>query len=93
MNPTHKDKMKSQLETIMSALDIKDKIKVEFLHTPPRCGLALRSPDFNLTEYIIHILRLRFLHHLPLNVTMEQIERIRHAGVSPACAITLLNKN
>ena len=67
-NSTHKDKMKSQLETLMSTLEIKDKIKVEFLHTPPY------SPNFNLTEYIIHLLRLRFLHHLPLNTTIEQIE-------------------
>lgn len=41
-NSTHKDKMKSQLDTLMSALDIKDKIQVEFIHTPPY------SPDFNL---------------------------------------------
>ncbi len=67
-NSTHKDKMKSQLETLMSALEIQDKIQVEFLHTPPY------SPSFNLAEYIIHLLRLRFLHHLPLNVTIEQIE-------------------
>jgi len=52
----------------MSALQIKDKIKVEFLYTPPY------SPNFNLAEYIIHLLRLRFLHHLPLNVTIEQIK-------------------
>ena len=68
-NSTHKDKMKSQLENLMSALEIKDKIQVEFVHTPPY------SPNFNLTEYIIHLLRLRFLHHLPLNVTIEQIEQ------------------
>ena len=48
----------------MSTLEIKDKIQVEFLHTPPY------SPDFNLAEYIIHLLRLRFLHHLPLNVPL-----------------------
>ncbi len=68
-NSTHKDKMKSQLESLMSTLEIKDKIQVEFLHTPPY------SPDFNLAEYIIHLLRVRFLHHLPLNVTIEQIEQ------------------
>ncbi|MEL7420926.1 MAG: transposase, partial [Cyanobacteria bacterium J06555_3] len=67
-NSTHKDKMKSHLKTLMSALQIKDKIKVEFLYTPPY------SPNFNLAEYIIHLLRLRFLHHLPLNVTIEQIK-------------------
>lgn len=68
-NSTHKDKMKSYLDTLMSALEIKHKIQVEFIYTPPY------SPDFNLAEYIIHLLRLRFLHHLPLNVTIEQIEQ------------------
>lgn len=68
-NSTHKDKMKSQLDTLMSVLEIKHKIQVEFIHTPPY------SPDFNLAEYIIHLLRLRFLHHLPLNVTIEEIEQ------------------
>lgn len=68
-NSTHKDKMKLQLKTLMSALEIEDKIQIEFLHTPPY------SPDFNLVEYIIHLLRLRFLHHLPLNITIEQIEQ------------------
>ena len=50
----------------MSSLEINHKIKVEFLHAPPY------SPGFDLAEYIIHLLRLRFLHHLPLNVTIEQ---------------------
>lgn len=61
--------MKSQLEILISVLEIQDKIKIEFVHTPPY------SPNFNLTEYIIHLLRLRFLHHLPLDVTIEQIEQ------------------
>lgn len=68
-NSTHKNKMKSQLDVLMSALEINSKIQVEFIHTPPY------SPDFNLAEYIIHLLRLRFLHHLPLNITIEQIEQ------------------
>lgn len=68
-NSTHKDKMKSQLKTLMSTLEIEHKIQVEFFHTPSY------SPNFNLAEYIIHLLRLRFLHHLPLNITIEQIEQ------------------
>ena len=68
-NSTHKDKMKSQLNILMSALEIKHKIQVEFIHVPPY------SPNFNLAEYIIHLLRLKFLHHLPLNMTIEQIEQ------------------
>lgn len=61
--------MKSQLGILLSVLELQDKIQVEFIHTPPY------SPNFNLAEYIIHLLRLRFLHHLPLNVTIEQIEQ------------------
>lgn len=68
-NSTHKDKMKSQLDDLLSTFELKDKIQVEFIHTPPY------SPNFNLTEYIIHLLRLKFLHHLPLDVTIEQIEQ------------------
>lgn len=68
-NSTHKDKMKSQLETLMSTLEIQSKIQVEFIHTPPY------SPNFNLAEYIIHLLRLKFLHHLHLNTTIDQIEQ------------------
>ncbi len=68
-NSTHKDKMKSQLGILLSVLELKDKIQVEFIHTPPY------SLNFNLAEYIIHLLRLRFLHHLPLNLTIEQIEQ------------------
>ena len=67
-NSTHKEKMKSQLETLMSSLEIKSKIRVEFIYTPAY------SPDFNLAEYIIHLLRLKFLHHLPLNTTIDRIE-------------------
>ena len=31
------------------------------------------SPNFNLAEYLIHLLRLRVLHHLPIGTTIEQI--------------------
>jgi hypothetical protein len=40
---------------------------VEFIHTPPY------SPNFNLAEYIIHLLRLQLLHHLPLGVNIQQL--------------------
>ena len=43
-------------------LDIQDKIVVNFIHTPPY------SPDFNLAEYIIHL-----LSHLPLGVNIQQV--------------------
>jgi hypothetical protein len=32
------------------------------------------SPKFNLAEYLIHLLRLRLLHHLPIRTNLEEIE-------------------
>lgn len=66
-NSTHKQKMQSQLQAQLSELGIKEKISVEFIYTPPY------SPHFNLVEYIIHLLRLKLLHHLPVGMTIEQI--------------------
>ena len=60
--------MKSQLKIHLSNLKIENKIIIEFFHTPPY------SFNFNLVEYIIHILRLRLLHHLPLDVNIQQVQ-------------------
>jgi hypothetical protein len=67
-NSTHKDKLRRYLTAELITSDIEDKIAVEFIHTPPY------SPDFNLVEYVIHLLRLRLLHHLPVGMTIEQIK-------------------
>jgi hypothetical protein len=48
---------------------IQEQITVEFVYTPPY------SPDFNLAEYLIHLLRLRLLHHLPSGTNIEQVEK------------------
>ena len=66
-NSTHKTKMQAQLQLHLSELGIKDKLKVEFIYTAPY------SPDFNESEYIIHLLRLRLLHHQPMGITIQQI--------------------
>lgn len=66
-NSTHKMKMQTQLQAHLSNLNLQDKIQVEFIYTPPY------SPDFNLAEYLIHLLRLQLLHHLPINVNIQQI--------------------
>jgi glycine cleavage system regulatory protein len=55
------------LQAHLANLSIQDKITVEFIHTPPY------SPNFNLAEYIIHLLRLQLLHHLPLGVNIQQL--------------------
>ena len=47
-------------------LKYSDKIVVDFIHTPTY------SPNFNLVEYIIRLLRLKLLHHLSLDVNIQQ---------------------
>ncbi len=61
--------MKRLLQEHLSRLGIIDRIGVEFVHTPPY------SPNFNLAEYEIHLLRLQKLHHLPSNITITAIEQ------------------
>ena len=41
---------------------------MEFIYLPPY------SPNFNLAEYLIHLVRLRLLHHLPIATDIEQVE-------------------
>jgi hypothetical protein len=67
-NSTHKDKLRRYLAAELFTSGLEEQIKVEFIHTPPY------SPDFNLVEYIIHLLRLRLLHHLPVGMTIEQVK-------------------
>jgi hypothetical protein len=67
-NPTHKEKMKKLLAEHLKISGVEEKLGIEFLHTPAY------SPDFNLAEYEIHLLRLEKLHHLPSNVTISEIE-------------------
>lgn len=59
--------MQAQLQAHLSELGIQEKFDVEFIYTPPY------SPNFNLTEYIIHLLRLELLHHLPVDITIDMI--------------------
>jgi len=68
-NSTHKEKMKRQLKEHLQSAELADKIAVEFIHTPAY------SPDFNLAEYEIHLLRLQKLHHLSSNITIAEIEQ------------------
>lgn len=68
-NPTHKQKMQAQLMQHLQQMGLSNEIVVEFLYLPSY------SPKLNLVEYVIHLLRLRFLHHLPLGTTLDQIEQ------------------
>lgn len=66
-NSTHKEKMIKMLNKLLSIFEIADKITVEFIYTPSY------SPKLNLAEYLIHLLRLRLLHHMPINSTIDSI--------------------
>lgn len=68
-NSTHKDKLRRYLWAELFTSGINEQITVEFMYTPPY------SPDFNLVEYLIHLLRLRILHHLPSGTSIEEVER------------------
>ncbi|QDL12258.1 hypothetical protein DP113_14700 [Brasilonema octagenarum UFV-E1] len=48
---------------------IQEQIEIEFIYTPPY------SPDFNLAEYIIHLLRLEVLHHQPVDTTIQLVQQ------------------
>jgi hypothetical protein len=68
-NSTHKDKLRRYLCAELFTSGLEGQITVEFVYTPPY------SPDFNLAEYLIHLLRLRLLHHLPSGTSIEQVEK------------------
>lgn len=72
-NSTHKDKMKEKLKQKLNQLyktsNIEKPTKIYFDHTPPY------SPDYNLAEYIIRLIRQTLLHHLPLDTTLQDIEQ------------------
>ncbi len=71
-NPTHKLKMQSQLAVHLEQMGLAQSIQVELMYLPSY------SPKLNLVEYVIHLLRLRFLHHLPIGTTLAQIEQQLH---------------
>lgn len=71
-NPTHKRKMRTQLAIHLEQLGLSKSIRVEFMYLPAY------SPKLNLVEYVIHLLRLRFLHHLTMGTTLSQIGQQLH---------------
>ena len=68
-NKTHKAKMRRRLKQLLSELGLTDKIKIEFIDIPSY------SPKFNLAEYIIHQIRLKILHHMPVDATITSIRK------------------
>lgn len=77
---THKDLCRYQLWLRLRANPELAHFTLRFLDLPAY------SPDFNLVEYVIHLLRLKLLHHLPMRTTLDQvyakIERFFNAGTS-----------
>ena len=67
-NSTHKNKLRRHLRSELIIREIAEQITVEFVYLPSY------SPNFNLVEYLIHLLRLRLLHHLPIGTTIDQIK-------------------
>jgi transposase len=61
--------MQSQLARHLQQMGLRKSITVEYLYLPSY------SPKLNLVEYVIHLLRLKFLHHLPMETTLLQIEQ------------------
>ena len=59
--------MQAQLAVHLQQMGLARSITVECLYVPPY------SPKLNLVEYVIHLLRLRFLHHLPVGTSLSQI--------------------
>lgn len=68
-NSTHKGKMRAQLAVHLEEMGLGQSIQVELMYLPAY------SPKLNLVEYVIHLLRLRCLHHLPIGTTLTEIEQ------------------
>lgn len=76
---THKTKMRNYLKKYLQDLQIDEVFEIEFIDIAPY------SPKLNLAEYIIHLIRLKYLHHLPVDMTIEQVcERLNQKiGAKP----------
>ncbi len=68
-NSTHQDQMRYTLDRLLKSNPQLQDFRIEFNYTPRY------SPDFNLVDYSIHLVRLKLLHHLPAKATMADIER------------------
>lgn len=57
--------MKTALSNLIQAAGLE--VKVEFVHIPPY------SPYLNAAEYFIHLIRHKYLRHLPVGKTIEEV--------------------
>jgi len=58
-NPTHKKSMREILDEKMKKDDLIKDVKITFVDLPRY------SPDLNVAEYWIHLMRLKFIHNSP----------------------------
>lgn len=65
-NSTHKDKMRYNLWTELKMDEDTIDFKVRYVNIAPY------SPDYNLAEYGIHLLRLKVLHHCSAKSTLDE---------------------
>lgn len=68
-NSTHKAQMREKLDELVTSDEKLIDFHIDIKYTPPY------SPDFNLSEYLIHLTRLRLLHHLPAKATIQDVEK------------------
>ncbi len=71
---THKNnpdsyREKNKFQELLDEYNLQNQlnIKVEFVHIPPY------SPCLNAAEYFIHLIRYKFLRHLPINKEIEEV--------------------
>ena len=62
---THKKKMKTAFANLVEAAGLE--VNVEFVHIPAY------SPYLNAAEYFIHLIRHKYLRHLPVGKTIEEV--------------------
>ena len=80
-NPTHKKKMESVLNEQLHKLYIQNNLP----KPPPAVELnyfAPYTPKDNPVEYGIRLIRQLALHHLPLNITLDQIKNLLETQIS-----------
>lgn len=66
---THKTKMRGLLDELMQKTGLAKKIKLKFIDTPAY------SPDLNLAEYQIQLIRKEYLHDHPPEMELNEIKQ------------------
>ena len=73
-NPTHKDRMRAQLAGLLAQAGTTLRVRFHLL--------AAYSPQLNLVEYVIHLLRHKALHRSPHYLSLAELQQ----QVAQCCA-------